>query len=63
MLVHMESRNDIIFDNSPVKTYIQVLLRATYWCRQWALLQSSEENNREIKDACLLGDDGHTIFH
>jgi hypothetical protein len=46
------SRNDIIFDKSPMKTYIQVLFRATHWCRQWALLQPTEENTNEMKDAC-----------
>jgi hypothetical protein len=46
------SRNDIIFDNSPMKTYMQVVYRATYWCRQWTLLQTSEEDNNKMKDAC-----------
>jgi hypothetical protein len=46
------SRNDIIFDNSPMKTYMQVVYRATYWCRLWVLLQTSEEDNNKMKDAC-----------
>jgi hypothetical protein len=45
-------RNDISFDNFPIKTYMQVLFRATHWCRQWVLLQSSDGSAMEIKDAC-----------
>ena len=45
------SRNDMVFDKSPFKTYLQVLFRATYWCRQWALLQKSNEDKEKIKGA------------
>jgi hypothetical protein len=30
------SRNDMVFNNSPSKTYMQVLYQGTYWLRQWA---------------------------
>jgi hypothetical protein len=37
------SRNNLVFDNSPTKTYMQVLFRGTYWLRQWAQLQWRED--------------------
>jgi hypothetical protein len=37
------SRNNLVFDNSPTKTYMQVLFRGTYWLRQWAQLQRRED--------------------
>jgi hypothetical protein len=46
------SRNDIIFDNSPLPIYMQVLFRATHWCRLWVLLQPCEEITNKMKDAC-----------
>jgi hypothetical protein len=30
---------------------MHVLFKAMYWCRQWALLQPSEVNTKEINDA------------
>jgi hypothetical protein len=32
------SINDIVFAKSPMKTYMQVLFKATHWCPQWAQL-------------------------
>jgi hypothetical protein len=46
------SRNDVVFDKTPIKTYMQVLYRGTYWCRFWALLQKREEDAKDIKDGC-----------
>jgi hypothetical protein len=37
------SRNDIVFDNSSIKTYMQVLYRGMYWLCQWAQLQRHED--------------------
>jgi hypothetical protein len=46
------SRNNVVFDNSPFKTYMQVLYRGTYWLQQWAQLQRHEEHAKELMDAC-----------
>jgi hypothetical protein len=32
------SRNDLVFDKSPLKTCMQVLYQGTYWLHQWAQL-------------------------
>jgi hypothetical protein len=29
------SRNDIVFDKAPIKTFLQVLYRGTHWLRYW----------------------------
>jgi hypothetical protein len=47
-----KNRNDIIFDKSPLETYMQVLFRAMHLCHQWALLQTCEKNIKEMKNAC-----------
>ena len=46
------SRNDIVFDRSPSKTYMQVLYRGTHWLRLWALLQRCDEDKEELQEAC-----------
>jgi hypothetical protein len=46
------SRNDIVFDNAPTKTCMQVLYRGTHWLRYWAQLQRREEESTTLKDAC-----------
>jgi hypothetical protein len=46
------SRNDVVFNKSPIKTYMQVLYRGTYWCRFWAQLQRHEEDAKVIREAC-----------
>jgi len=46
------NRNDIVFNKCIVKTYMQVLFRATYWCRFWAMLQRREEDTNWMKTAC-----------
>jgi hypothetical protein len=50
----LTSRNDLVFDNSPIKTYLQVLFRGTYWLRQWMKLQRREEAGKMLKQACGL---------
>jgi hypothetical protein len=47
------SRNDIVFDNIPTKTYMQVLFRGLHWLRLWAQLQRCEESSL-IKTACRV---------
>jgi hypothetical protein len=42
------SRNDIVFDNAPTKTCMQVFYRGTHW----AQLQTREEESTTLKDAC-----------
>ena len=37
------SRNDIIFYKVNPQLYLQILFRATYWIRFWALLQKEED--------------------
>jgi hypothetical protein len=46
------SRNDIIFDNSPSKTYMRVLYRGTHLLRFYAQLQRREEESALMKNAC-----------
>ena len=46
------SRNDIVFDNSPMKTYMQVLFRVTHWLRMWSLVQKCDDDTNLLKDAC-----------
>jgi hypothetical protein len=46
------SMNDMVFVNSPSKTYMQVLFWETYWLCQWVQLQWHEELAKEIRDAC-----------
>ena len=46
------SRNDMVFDKSPSKSYLQVLFRATYWLRCWTQLQRCKEDISLINDAC-----------
>ena len=46
------SRNDMVFDKTPSKSYMQVLFRATHWFRFWAKLQKCEEDEELIVKAC-----------
>jgi hypothetical protein len=47
-------RNDIVFDNIPTKTYMQVLFRGTHWLRLWAQLQRHAVDSSMIKTACKV---------
>jgi hypothetical protein len=40
------SGNDLVFDNSPTKTYMHVLFRGPYWLHQWAQLRRHEEDDK-----------------
>ena len=43
------SRNDVFFHNTQKQTVLQILIRATYLTRSWAILQKEE-------DRCLIAD-------
>jgi hypothetical protein len=42
----------MVFDNVPIKTYMQVWMRGTYWLRQWMQVQRHEEHAKELTEAC-----------
>ena len=46
------SRNDVVFDKSPTKTYLQVLYRGTHWLRFSAQLQRRDEDKEAVHKAC-----------
>ena len=46
------TRNDMVFDKSPMKTYMQVLYRGTHWLRFWSQLRWSEEDRESIITVC-----------
>jgi hypothetical protein len=43
----------VIFDNTPMKSFMQVLFRATHWIRVWSQLQKTEADREQIKAACM----------
>ena len=45
------SINDVVFHNTQKQTVLQILFRATYLTRTWAILQK-EEDRGLIADAC-----------
>ena len=45
------SRNDLVFNKTPMVTYLQVLFRATHWLRFWGYLQRVEDQEI-IKETC-----------
>ena len=46
------SRNDVFFDKSSTKTYLQVLYRGTHWLRFWAQLIRRDEDKEAVQQAC-----------
>ena len=46
------SRNDMVFDRSSTKIYMQVLHRGTHWLWFWARLQRCDEAKEELQEAC-----------
>jgi hypothetical protein len=46
------SRNNLVFDNAHMMTYLQVLFRGTHWLRLWSRLQRSEDATVLIRNAC-----------
>lgn len=45
------SRNDIVFDKSPMKTNLQILFRGTHWLQFWAQLQKFDEDKKMMQEA------------
>jgi hypothetical protein len=37
------SRNNVVFDKSPIKYFIQVLYRGTQWLRFWSLERDDQD--------------------
>jgi hypothetical protein len=48
------SRNDLVFNNVPTKTYLQVLFQGAYWLRIWTQLQRRDEEAQVLLQACGL---------
>jgi hypothetical protein len=47
------SRNNVVFDKTPIQSYMQVIFRGTHWVRTWASFQK-EEKRQALHDACRL---------
>jgi hypothetical protein len=43
----------VVFDKSPMKTFMQVIYRGTYWFRFWSQMQKAEDDKELIKTTCL----------
>ena len=43
VLGHLASRNDVIFKNSTINSFLQVIFNGTYWVRTQSLLFKEEE--------------------
>jgi hypothetical protein len=55
------SRNDVVFDKSPIKSFMQVLYKGTHWLCFWSQLKSDDQDKEKITIACQkLG--GHADF-
>jgi hypothetical protein len=46
--------NEVIFDKSPTKSYMQVLYWKTYWFWEWVQLQPREDDMNDTRAACHL---------
>jgi hypothetical protein len=46
------SRNDVVFDKTPIKSFMQVLYRGTYWLRFWSQLERNDQDKEMIIQAC-----------
>jgi hypothetical protein len=46
------SRNDVVFDKSLIKFFMQVLYRGTHWLRFWSQLESDDQDKEKITIAC-----------
>jgi hypothetical protein len=45
------SRNDVVFQKSKTKSFLQVIFRGTFWIRSWSIL-SKEEGRKQLKGGC-----------
>jgi hypothetical protein len=46
------SRNDVMFDKTPIKSFMQILYREMYWLHFWSQLQSDDQDKEKITKAC-----------
>ena len=46
-------RNNVVFDNHPTPSFLQVIFRGTYWARFWTLLLK-EDDRPVMKTACRV---------
>ena len=56
------SRNDIVFDNVNPQPCLQILFRATYWIRFWALLRKEDDMNTIPENCQVLESMAMEIF-
>jgi hypothetical protein len=47
------SRNNIVFDKTPTKTFLQVLYLGTHWLRFWSQLERNDQKRELIRGACV----------
>jgi hypothetical protein len=45
------SRNDVVFQKSKSKSFLQVMFRGTFWIRSWSIL-TKEEGRKNLKEGC-----------
>jgi hypothetical protein len=46
------SRNDLVFDKTPIKSIMQVLYRGTHWLHFWSQLERNDQDKERINLAC-----------
>jgi hypothetical protein len=46
------SRNDDVFDKTPIKSFLQELYRGTYWLHLWSQLERNDQDNEMIHLSC-----------
>jgi hypothetical protein len=46
------SRNEVVFQKSKSRSFLQVMFRGTFWIRSWSIL-SREEGRNALKEGCL----------
>jgi hypothetical protein len=46
------SRNELIFDKSPMKTFMQVLYRGTHWLWSWPQMERHDQDKEVIRVEC-----------
>jgi hypothetical protein len=42
----------VVFDKSPIKSFMQVLYRGTHWLRSWAQMKRYDQNKEALIAAC-----------
>jgi hypothetical protein len=46
------SRNDVVFNKSPIKTFLHVLFRGIHWLRSWSLMERHDQDKEALIAAC-----------